>query len=281
MGLATMAIDGGIAQVVRVVGMEHRPVNDGVGQVRRTAAVASQLQLNPMQAPVVIEADVVLDIEGVTLACHQHVFDPGQTHFGRLSGQHGDHRAQARRACRLRFLAAKSTAHAAHIDHDFVHRHAEYFRHQLLYFGGVLRRAIDNHAPVFGGHHRRDLGFQVKVFLPADVQMALQAMGRTGESAGRITALMGMAVEDEMFFAQGFDHIQDGFQVFVFDDRGHCCFACGFHIPCGNRDHRLADEFDDIDGQQRIARQQRTNVLEARNVFMGDGDAHAFKGIAR
>ncbi|MNY30911.1 hypothetical protein D3C86_1650480 [compost metagenome] len=38
-GAATMASDPGIAQVVGVVGMEHRPVDDGPGQIRREAAV--------------------------------------------------------------------------------------------------------------------------------------------------------------------------------------------------------------------------------------------------
>lgn len=42
----------------------------------------------------------------------------------------------------------------------------------------------------------------------------------------------------------------------------------------------MADELHIIDGQQRIARQQRADVFQARHVFVGDGDAHAFKGVA-
>ena len=151
-----------------------------------------------MQAPGAVEADVVFDIERVTLAGHQHVFDPWQAHLGRLAGEVRDHRAQARRARRLGFLATETTAHAAHVDDDLVHRHVQHFGHQFLHFGGVLRGAVDDHAAVFGGHHRRNLGFQVEVFLAADVQRALDAVLGGGQRRGRIAALMGVAVEHEV-----------------------------------------------------------------------------------
>jgi hypothetical protein len=119
----------------------------------------------------------------VALAGHQHVFDPWQAHLGRLAGQARDHRAQARRAGGLGFLAAETAAHAAHVDDDLVHRHVEHFGHQFLHFGGVLRRAVDDHAAVFGGHHRGNLRFQVEVFLAADVQRALDAVFGGGQAA--------------------------------------------------------------------------------------------------
>ncbi|MNN55211.1 hypothetical protein D3C81_1700730 [compost metagenome] len=91
---------------------------------------------------------------------------------------------------------------------------------------------------------------------------------------------MGVAVEYEVAFAQGFDHVQHRFQVFVFDNRGHGRLARGFQVFRRHGDHRLTDELHGVDGQQRIARQQRTDVFQARHVFVGDGDAHAFKGVA-
>lgn len=132
--------------------MEHRPVNDRRGQIRRAAAVAGQLHIDPVQTAAAVETNVVLDVERVTFAGHQHVFDPWQTHFGRLAGEVRHHCAQAGRARGLGFLAAETTAHAAHVDDNFVHRHVEHFGDQFLYFGRVLRRAIDDHAAVFGGH---------------------------------------------------------------------------------------------------------------------------------
>ncbi len=181
---------------------------------------------------------------------------------------------------RLGFLAAETTAHAAHVNNDLVHRHVQNFGHQLLHFGGVLRGAVDDHAPVFGRHHRRDLGFQVEVFLAANMQRALDAMFGSGQRSGRIAAFVGVAVEYEVALAQGFDHVQHRFQVFVFDDCGHRCLARGFQVFCRHGDHWLTDELHGIDRQQWIARQQRTDVLQARHVFVGDGDAHAFNGVA-
>ncbi len=279
-GLAAMAVDRGIAQVIRVVGVEHGAVDDRVRQVRRTAAVARQLQLDAVQAPAVVEADVVFDIEGVALAGHQHVFDARQTHLGRLPGKARDHRTQARRAGGLSLLAAETAAHAAHVDDDLVHRHVEHFGHQLLHLGGVLRGAVDDHAAVFGGHHRGNLGFQVEVFLAADMQRALDAMLRGRQRRCRIAALMGVAVQHEVLVAVGLDHVQHRLQVFVFDHCGQRRFARGFQVAGGHGQHHLADELHGVDGQQRITRQQRADVFRARHVFVGDDDTHAVEGVA-
>jgi hypothetical protein len=97
------------------------------GQVRRIAAVARQVQIDAVQAAAGVEAHVVFDIKRVALAGHQHVFDPRQAHLGRLPGEARDHGAQACRAGGLGFLAAKTAAHAAHIDHDVVHRNVKHF----------------------------------------------------------------------------------------------------------------------------------------------------------
>ncbi|MCY1451228.1 hypothetical protein D9M71_680840 [compost metagenome] len=118
------------------------------------------------------------------------------------------------------------------------------------------------------------------MLLAADVQGALQAMRGAGQGADRVATLVGVAVEHEVFLAQCLDHIQHRLQVFVFDDRGHGCAARGIEVAGGDGNHRLADELDGVDGQQRVAGQQRADVLEARHVFVGDGDAHAFEGVA-
>src|SRR5690606_10108544 len=119
-GLAAMAVDGDVAQVVGVVGVEHGAVDDGARQVWRIAAVASQVDLDAVQHAVVVEAYVVFDVEGVALAGHGHVFHARQAHLGRPAGQMRDHRAHAGRARGLGFLAAETTAHATHVDDDLV-----------------------------------------------------------------------------------------------------------------------------------------------------------------
>ncbi len=45
------------------------------------------------------------------------------------------------------------------------------------------------------------------MFLAANVQVALQAVGCARQRSGRVATLVGMAVEHEMLLAQGLDHI--------------------------------------------------------------------------
>ena len=92
---------------------------------------------------------------------------------------------------------------------------------------------------------------------------------------------MGVAVEHEMLLAQGLDHVEHRLEVLVLDDGRHRGLACGFQVPGGDGEHRLADELDLVDGQQRVAGQQRADILEAWDVLVSDGDAHAFEGVAR
>ncbi len=280
-GLAAMAIDGGVAQVVGVVGVEHGAVDDGAGEVRRIAAVAGEIDLDTVQQAFVIEADVVFDVERVTLAGHGHVFHAWQTHLGRAAGEVRDHCAHACRAGCLGFLAAEAAAHATHVDDDLVHRNAEHFSDELLHLGGVLRRGVDDHAAVFGGHDRGHLGLQVEVLLPADVQRTLQPTRRAGQGGGRVTTLVGVAVEHEVLLVQRLDHVEYRLQVFVFDDRGHGRLTCGLQAVGRDGDHRLADVLDLAVGQQWIAGQYSADIQLPGYILSSDGNRDARHFITR
>ncbi|MNT31280.1 hypothetical protein D3C72_1671080 [compost metagenome] len=119
------------------------------------------------------------------------------------------------------------------------------------------------------------------MLLATDVQGALDAVRGTGQGSSGVATLVGVAVEHEVLLAQGFDHIQHRLQVFILDDCGHGRTACGVEVAGGHGEYRLAEELDLVDGQQRVAGHHRADVLEAGDVFVGDGDAHALEGIAR
>ena len=87
------------------------------------------------------------------------------------------------------------------------------------------------------------------MFLPADMQAALQSVSRPGQCPGRIAALMGVAFEHEVLVAQRLNHIEHGLQVFIFNNRRHCGLAGGIQVPCGHDQHRLANKFHLVDGQ--------------------------------
>ena len=123
--------------------------------------------------------------------------------------------------------------------------------------------------------------FKVEVFLPANVQIALQAMSGFAQGAAGIAALVSVALEHKMFFAQGLDHVQHWLQIFVLNNGRHRGFAGGVQVACSHRQHRLANKLDDIDGQQRVAGHQRAYVFEAGKVVMGNHQPDAIEGIAR
>ncbi|MNP00569.1 hypothetical protein D3C76_923610 [compost metagenome] len=119
------------------------------------------------------------------------------------------------------------------------------------------------------------------MLLATDVQGALDAVRGTGQGCSGVATLVGVAVEHEVLLAQCFDHIQHRLQVFILDDGGHGRTACGVEVAGRHGEHRLAEELDLVDGQQRVAGHHRADVLQAGDVFVGDGDTHTLEGIAR
>ena len=118
------------------------------------------------------------------------------------------------------------------------------------------------------------------MFLPANVQAALQATRGTGQCAGRIATLVGVAVEYEVLFAQGIDHVDHRFQIFILNDRGHGGFTCGFQAVGSDGNHRLANILDLAVGQQRITGHDRTDIQLTRHILSGDGDRNTGYGVA-
>jgi len=118
------------------------------------------------------------------------------------------------------------------------------------------------------------------VLLAADVQRTLQPARRAGQGGCRVAALVGVAVEHEVLLVQRIDHVEYRFQVLVFDDRGHGRLACGFQAVGGHGDHRLADVFDLVVGQQRVARQYSADIQLPGYILSGDGNGDARHLIA-
>ena len=67
-GLAAVGVDGNVFEEVGVVGVEDGAVGHRAREVRTEAAVGQHVQLQPAQAPAVVEADTVAVGEGVALA---------------------------------------------------------------------------------------------------------------------------------------------------------------------------------------------------------------------
>jgi len=69
-----------------------------------------------------------------------------------------------------------------------VHTPADGARHEVLHLGGMLSRAHHEHAAVFLWQGERDLAFEIEVVLAAQLERALQAVGRARQAFQRLAA---------------------------------------------------------------------------------------------
>src|SRR6202041_3024412 len=58
---------------------------------------------------------------------------------------------------------------------------AKSMSNDLLYFGRMLRRAVDQHRAIFLGHGDRDLALEIEMILPPHVHGTLHSMRRLGQ----------------------------------------------------------------------------------------------------
>ncbi len=148
-GLAAMRRDLDVFQVVGIVDVKHGAIVHGAGKIRRVPAARGEHHGQRKQAPLVIEAGLAVRDEVMAFAGHQHVgiaIEPQLDRSAALARQHsgggGDEGG-------LALLAAESAAHAPALDHDAIGGLLQGMRHDVLYFSGMLRRAVDQHGAVF------------------------------------------------------------------------------------------------------------------------------------
>ena len=176
--LAAGGADIHVGQVICVVKVADGARGDGAGQVRRVAGARGHVDPGGKDPPVVVVAHFVFIIKTVALARHQHVvvavgaqFD-GALQFGRRN------RCGRRPQGRLRFLAAKTATHAPAFDGNVVRMHAQRMCHHVLHLARMLGRTQHQHALRFLRDGVGNLSFQVKLFLAAHIQLALDHMRR-------------------------------------------------------------------------------------------------------
>ena len=173
-------------QRVGVVGVEHRAVGDGAGQIGRIAAARRLVEADAADAAVAVEADVVVDAEIVALAGHLHVVVAVEPELCGPAGLRRGERRDGRDQRRLALLAAEAAAHAAHLHRDGVVGQAEHLGDGVLDLGRVLGGGMDQHVAVLAGDGVGDLAFEVEMVLPADMQRAGDAVRGGGERGVRV-----------------------------------------------------------------------------------------------
>ena len=181
--LRAEAVDGDFGQPVGVVEVADRARHHRRAQVGAEAGVADHRHLGAEDAPGVVVADLVVELEAVAPAGDHEVVVAVGAQLHRAVQPPRRHRGDAGEQRRLRFLAAEAAAHAPALHQHRVRRAAQRVRHHLLHLAGVLGRAVHAHAAVFQRHGVADLAFQVELLLPALHEAALQPVRRAVQRA--------------------------------------------------------------------------------------------------
>ncbi|MCY1233761.1 hypothetical protein D9M72_463160 [compost metagenome] len=222
-------------------------------------------------------------MEVVALAGRAHVVVAVGPDLDRAAVFLGGNGRDGRKNVGLGFLAAETTAHAAHVDGHRIRRHAENGRNHVLRLSRMLRRRVDENFVVLAGDGERDLPFQIEVILAADTHLAFEDVLRLGEAGFDVAPLELERIDDQRIVGgRRFQHVGHMRQVAVLDlDLGRR--AAG-RLTGGGDDgkDRLAVELHLVGDEDRlIVLVGRADVVFAGNVGRRQHADHAFAAIYR
>ena len=137
-GFAAVGRNVHVLQKVGVVGVEDRAVSHRARQVSAEAAIHSHQQFQPGDAAAVVKTNAVVISKRVAFAGDHEVLVTVQPHFYRAPELVGCHCGPNCQMASLRFLAAKTAAHASAFDAHRMNVNPQCMRHPVLRFGRVL-----------------------------------------------------------------------------------------------------------------------------------------------
>ena len=146
-----------------------------------------------MNQPLIVKTNIVGVEKVMALAGLHHVVRARQAIFNRLAGHMRQQGCNATERGGLGFFTAKAATHAAHLGLNRMNRQPQHLSHQFLDFRRVLAGGMYEHATVLLGLDHRGLALQIKVLLPAHVDLAFQAMRRGRQRLIRIATQLPMA----------------------------------------------------------------------------------------
>ena len=144
---------------------------------RSAAAAAVGIKLNAVrQNPaVVVKTHFPLGAISVPLAGGAHVVVFVVNHARGPAGFCRHQRRHHGRNAGLRFLAAETAPHPFANADDLVHVQTQRLGHNVLRFGWILRRTVNDNLPLLARICQGRLRFQIKLFLPQIVEHATRA----------------------------------------------------------------------------------------------------------
>ena len=138
--------------------------------------------------PVVVEAHFPLGAVSVPLAGGAHVVVFVVNHPRGPAGFQGHQCRHHRGNSALRFLAAEAAPHPLADANDLVHVQAQRLGHDVLRFGRILRRGMDDDLSFLARIGERRLRFEIKLLLAQIVEHAGEPMRGRLQCGLRIAA---------------------------------------------------------------------------------------------
>ncbi len=185
-GAQSVRRDAHGGQPIGVVGVQHRAVGHGQGQVLRPAAAGVLGEDDAGDPPRVVEARVIVDAEIVALAGDDHVVVAVVAHLDGAARAGGHQRAGNGERVALAFLAAEAAAHAPRFHPHGMHGHPQRMGDLVLDFRRVLGGGADDHVAAFLRQGGGGLSFEIEMLLRAQFQGAACAVRGGGDGGVRI-----------------------------------------------------------------------------------------------
>ena len=267
---AAKRLDRHILQVITVIAVKHRAIVDGARQIDRVPATARQREAHAENAPVVIEADVILGDEVMPLSGDPHIVVAIHAQLHRPLRFLRKQRRDACEESRLTFLAAERAAHAPALDDDILRRDIQCMGNLMLVLARILRRAVDVHRSIFLRKRVRDHPFEIELLLAADADFSRKPMGRLRNRAVRIAADQALGGQNERLRRQRGFRVERRRELVVFDFRQPRRPPRGGDCRCGNGENRLTVILNERRREDRIVGDDRTVIVLSGNVFRSD-----------
>jgi hypothetical protein len=222
----------------------HGAIDHAQAEVGGASATRGKIEVDGADAPIGFISDRVLNQKIVPFTRHRHV---GVAIEPELAGPAGRARRQSRNhgpLRRLRFLSAKAAAHTAHTAGDERIRQAENTSDDVLHFARMLGGRIDQDRTILARHGKRNLAFQIKVFLATDMEHSSTAQRRLRERLGDVTVYKGVVRKHAL--ACGFALFDGNVRLLRIDldPTTKCRSQRGIARRRNDREHRLAVELD-------------------------------------
>ena len=266
MGFQAQRCDVNVLQKISVVHVKDGPVRHRARQVGAEAAVHRHLQLQTGDAPGGVKPHGVVVGKRVALAGDQEVVVPVQPQLDGFFEFVRRHCRPHRHVARLRFLAAKAAAQAPAFHPHRVVGNAQRVGDPVLRLARMLGAAVNEPLVLLLGQHVGNLPFQVKVFLAADRQRAMQRVRRARQGGCRVAPLDHHRRQHIAFRGQSAGHAEQGGQGrdVAGDAPGS---AAGSHHRGGHHQaNHLANMLHGAVGKHRFVMRKRAQHRVTRNV---------------